>query len=85
MFIKIPNYCINTDNWTENYKCRPFIILNTKYIVSINPLTLDYIEKKAYAVEVTTTNGKTFQFSFLDKKIADKYIDLIQTNNMVIE
>lgn len=66
-------------------KDRPFIILNTKYIVSVNPLIVNYIEKKIYIVEVTTTNGKTFQFDFLNKETADKYIDLMQTNNMVLE
>jgi len=85
MFIKIPNYYINIDNWTEEKKSRPFIILNTKYIVSVNPLIVNYGEREAYCVEVTATNGRTFQFNFLNKKTADEYIELIQTNNMVIE
>lgn len=85
MFIKIPNYYIDTCDWTEKEKDRAFIILNTKYIVSVCLLTVNYIERKTYIIEVSTTNGKTFQFSFLNKKTADEYINLMQTNNMVIE
>jgi len=88
MFIKIPKYYINTDSWTEEEKkSRPFIILNTKYIVSVNPLIVNYGEREVYYVEVIAINGKNFQFGFLNKKTADKYIDLIQTSgmNMVIE
>jgi len=85
MFIKIPNYYIDIHDWSEKEKDRPFIILNTKYIVSVNPLIVNYGEREAYYVEVTATNGRTFQFSFLNKKTADEYIELMQTNNMVIE
>lgn len=85
MFVKIPNYYINADNWTEEKKSRPFTILNTKYIVSVNPLIVNYGGREAYYIEVTATNGKAFQFGFLNKKTADEYIDLMQTNNMVIE
>jgi len=85
MFVKIPNYYININDWTEEKKDRPFIILNTKYIVSVNLLIANYKERKAYIVEVSATNGRVFQFSFLNKKTADEYIVLMQTNNMVIE
>lgn len=80
MFIKIPNYYIDTYSWTEKEKDSPFIILNTKYIISVCLLTMNYIKKKVYVVEITTTNGETFQFNFLNKKTAEEYIDLVQTN-----
>lgn len=85
MFVKIPNYYININDWIEEKRNRPFIILNTKYVVSVNLLVVNYKERKVYIVEVSATNGKTFQFSFLNKKTADEYIDLMQKNNMVIE
>ena len=85
MFIKIPNYYIDADDWTEKEIDRPFIILNTKHIVSVSFLIENYIKRKVYVVEITTINGETFQFNFLNKKTADEYINLLQTNNLVIE